>query len=79
MIGYVQAPNQVVIFLLMNYISQYRGRAFKVRTPEQWVVVVTSEDMINDIKKASDNYLSFDLAVKDVSLPATYAITHHQY
>ncbi|KAK7442539.1 hypothetical protein VKT23_016137 [Stygiomarasmius scandens] len=51
--------------MIQEGYDRYRGRAFKVRTPEQWVVVVTSEDMINDIKKASDNYLSFDLAVKD--------------
>jgi len=34
--------------------------------PDQWAVIITGPDMINDLKKAHDDYLSFDEAIKDV-------------
>ncbi|KAF5374236.1 hypothetical protein D9758_004728 [Tetrapyrgos nigripes] len=43
--------------------NKYQGRAFKVRMPDQWLVVITGPDMINDFRKAGDDYLSFDDAI----------------
>ncbi|THV02256.1 cytochrome P450 [Dendrothele bispora CBS 962.96] len=51
--------------MIQEGYTKYHGRAFKVRMPDQWVVVVTGPDMINDLRKASDDHMGFEEAVKD--------------
>ncbi|THU78323.1 cytochrome P450 [Dendrothele bispora CBS 962.96] len=53
--------------------DNYYGRAFKVRIPDRWTVVATGPTMINDIKKAPDDVLSFAEAVKE-TLQVDYTI-----
>ncbi|KAK7460913.1 hypothetical protein VKT23_008841 [Stygiomarasmius scandens] len=59
--------------IIQEGYDKYHGRAFKVRMPDQWAVVITGPDMINDLKKAHDDYLSFDEAIKD-SIQADYTV-----
>ncbi|THU77013.1 hypothetical protein K435DRAFT_703392 [Dendrothele bispora CBS 962.96] len=47
--------------------DKYHGRAFKVRMPYRWVIIATGPDLVNDIKRAPDDMMSFDEAVNDVS------------
>jgi cytochrome P450 len=43
--------------------NQYYGSAFKVSTISKWLVIVSGPQMIDDIRRASDEYLSFEEAV----------------
>ncbi|KAF5365276.1 hypothetical protein D9758_005351 [Tetrapyrgos nigripes] len=45
--------------------NKYQGGAFKIRKPDGWVVIITGPDMINDFRKAPDDYLSFEEAITD--------------
>ncbi|KAF5343388.1 hypothetical protein D9758_015617 [Tetrapyrgos nigripes] len=47
--------------LINEGYEKYHGRAFKIRIPNSgWMVVATGPDLVNDIRKASDEYLSGD-------------------
>ncbi|KAF9068182.1 cytochrome P450 [Rhodocollybia butyracea] len=43
----------------------YPGQAFKVPLPDRWHVIVSGEEMVNDLKKASDFDVSFDDATSE--------------
>ncbi|KAE9390439.1 cytochrome P450 [Gymnopus androsaceus JB14] len=45
--------------------QKYPGQAFKVPLPDRWAVIVSGNDMIEDIKKASGLDLSFQEAITD--------------
>ncbi|THU87417.1 cytochrome P450 [Dendrothele bispora CBS 962.96] len=68
-IYYIKHAREVV----QEGYDKYYGRAFKVRLPDRWTVVATGPTMINDIKKAPDDMLSFDEAVNE-SLQIDYTI-----
>ncbi|KAK7441541.1 hypothetical protein VKT23_016534 [Stygiomarasmius scandens] len=59
--------------MIQEGYDKYQGRAFKVRMPDRWAVMITGQDMLNDIKKASDDYLSFHEAGRDI-VRADYTI-----
>lgn len=40
---------------------------FKIADMGEYEVVVTGQDMISDIRRAQDDQLSFDEAIKDAS------------
>ena len=46
---------------------KYYGSAFKVPSLQNWTVVVTGPQMLDDIRKASDDQISFDAAALEVS------------
>ncbi|KAF8640039.1 hypothetical protein AX17_001281 [Amanita inopinata Kibby_2008] len=43
--------------------EKYRGSMFKVPTMAMWMIVVHGPQKINDIRRASDEYLSFRRAI----------------
>ncbi|KAF8913740.1 cytochrome P450 [Gymnopilus junonius] len=47
--------------------TKYYGRAFKVSMISRWVVIVTGPDMVNDIRQATDDQLSFRDAVAETA------------
>jgi len=49
----------------MGY-RKYYGSAFKLPTVSRWVVVVSGPDMIEDIRRAADDQLSFREAVAEI-------------
>jgi hypothetical protein len=62
----------------INYRKfKYRGSAFKVPNLSRWLVVVSGPQMIDDIRQASDDQMSFGEAVAEVcSLGAVYEASH---
>ncbi|KAL0574356.1 hypothetical protein V5O48_007598 [Marasmius crinis-equi] len=46
--------------------EKYPGRAFKVSLPDKWLVVVSGPDMLDDVRKASDEQLSLREAFQDI-------------
>jgi hypothetical protein len=46
--------------------SQYYGTAFRVPTMSKWMIIVSSPQMVDDIRKADDDQVSFREAVSDV-------------
>ena len=53
------------------------GRVFKVATPSRWVVVVTSAKLLDELRGAPDDVLSFDEFVEDVSeIVIPESVTH---
>jgi len=45
---------------------KYYGSAFKIPIMERWLVIVTGPKMIEDIRRASDETMSFDDAAAEV-------------
>jgi hypothetical protein len=69
-----EGVDKVVVFLLPKCFShllmldlcQYSGQPFKVATISRWVVVLSSTQHVDDMRKASDEVLSFRAAVAEV-------------
>ncbi|KAF9008808.1 cytochrome P450 [Cyathus striatus] len=51
--------------LLQEGYDKYRGEAFKVATMARWIVVVSGPQMVDDIRKANDEQMSFREAVAE--------------
>ncbi|KAF5335055.1 hypothetical protein D9758_016332 [Tetrapyrgos nigripes] len=52
--------------LIKEGYEKYHGRAFKISIPNSgWMVIATGPELVNDIRKASDEYLSFDEALNE--------------
>lgn len=49
-----------------NDLLQYKGRAFRVATFDHWLVIVSGPKLIDDIRRAADDELSFDEAANEV-------------
>ncbi|KAK7451288.1 hypothetical protein VKT23_012628 [Stygiomarasmius scandens] len=60
--------------MLQEGYERHHGGLFKIRTLDQWIVIVTGDNMINDIRKASDDKMSFDFATREVSLSTNYPL-----
>lgn len=45
-------------------LVQYRGGAFRIANHNRWHIVVTGPQLIEELKKAPDDVLSFDEAIK---------------
>ena len=54
-------------FLDLQFPWQYRGSVFKVPMLTHWIIVVTSQQLIDDIRRASDDQLSLKDAVGEVT------------
>ncbi|KAK7460846.1 hypothetical protein VKT23_008777 [Stygiomarasmius scandens] len=53
--------------MIQEGYERYYGKVFKVRMPDQqWAVVVTSQKMITEIKRAPDDHLSFQEASREI-------------
>jgi hypothetical protein len=62
---------------LKCHMLQFKGKVFKVATLDKWVVVVCSPKLIDELRKAPDDELSFDGAVVDVcSLFLLFFVSH---
>ncbi|KAF5327947.1 hypothetical protein D9758_016776 [Tetrapyrgos nigripes] len=59
--------------LIQEGYDKFHGRPFKIRMPDQWIVVATGTDLLNDIRKAGDDELSFDEATDDL-IQARYTV-----
>ena len=46
--------------------AQYRGGAFRIANHNRWHIVVTGPQLIEELKKAPDDVLSFNEAIKEV-------------
>ena len=46
--------------------TQYPDRAFKVPTLEGWLVVVNGPKLVDDMRKASEEYISFTRSISGV-------------
>ncbi|KAH8092525.1 cytochrome P450 [Cristinia sonorae] len=53
--------------------DKYKGRAFKVPELFRWMIIVTGPQLIEELRKAPDDQLSFDEAVSD-SLQVDYTL-----
>ncbi|KAF5343413.1 hypothetical protein D9758_011833 [Tetrapyrgos nigripes] len=51
--------------MLQEGYEKYPGGLFKIRTLDQWIVIVTNDNMIHDIRKAPENMMSFDFATRE--------------
>ncbi|KAF5382328.1 hypothetical protein D9757_008447 [Collybiopsis confluens] len=51
--------------IIQEGYEKYPGQAFRVPLPDGWQVIVSGEEMIEDVKKASDSDLSFMEAVTE--------------
>ncbi|KAK7446289.1 hypothetical protein VKT23_014495 [Stygiomarasmius scandens] len=60
-VHYVKHAREVV----KEGYDKYHGRLFKVRIPDRWAIIATGPDLLNDIKKAPDDVLSFDEAINE--------------
>ena len=49
---------------------QYRGSIFKIPMMSQWAIIVTGPQLLADIRRASDDQLSFLDAAAEVMHPA---------
>jgi hypothetical protein len=45
---------------------QFKGTVFRVATLEKWVVVLCSPALVDELRKAPENELSFDSAINEV-------------
>ncbi|KAF5349582.1 hypothetical protein D9756_008945 [Leucocoprinus leucothites] len=50
-----------------HIIRKYPGRAFKVASISRWVVVLNGPRHVEDIRKASEDVLSFDIAIQETT------------
>ncbi|KAJ7575608.1 cytochrome P450 [Mycena floridula] len=53
--------------------EMYRGRAFKIPLISNWMVVLTTSQMVDELRKAPDEYLSLNNAVEE-SLQRKYTL-----
>lgn len=53
--------------LIQEGYNQYPGRAFKVASISRWVVVLNGPRHVEDIRKASEDVLSFDIAIQETT------------
>ncbi|KAK7058629.1 hypothetical protein VNI00_002265 [Paramarasmius palmivorus] len=53
--------------IIQEGYRKFPGKAFKIALPDRWLVIVTGQRMIQDIRKASDNVLSFSEAAEEVA------------
>ncbi|TFK43278.1 cytochrome P450 [Crucibulum laeve] len=59
--------------IIADGYAKYRGSAFKIPTMSRWIVVITAPDMVDDIRKATDDQMSFREAVSE-SIQTDYMI-----
>lgn len=45
--------------------EKFNGHAFKIPTPSKWIVVVSGREMVEDIRRATEDQLSFRKAVME--------------
>jgi hypothetical protein len=53
--------------LVREGVKKFKGGIFKIADMGEYKVIVIGQDMISDIRRARDDQLSFDEAVKDAS------------
>lgn len=60
--------NRVVPHRSFTYVFslQYPGQPFKVPTMSRWIVVLNGTQHVEDVRKASDDVLSFQKAIAEV-------------
>ncbi|KAI3614209.1 cytochrome p450 [Moniliophthora roreri] len=51
--------------LVLEGYEKYQGRVFKIPRLTKWIVVVTSPQLVDELRKAPDECLSFEEAVND--------------
>ncbi|KDR83206.1 hypothetical protein GALMADRAFT_239044 [Galerina marginata CBS 339.88] len=49
--------------MIQEGYDKYYGSAFKVANTSRWIVLVTGKQMVDDIRRATDDQMSFDEAV----------------
>ncbi|PPR06488.1 hypothetical protein CVT26_004577 [Gymnopilus dilepis] len=59
--------------LIQEGYNKYYGTAFKVSTISKWLVIVSGEEMVDDIRRASEDTLSFEEAVRE-TVQADYTL-----
>ena len=47
-------------------LSQYKGSAFKVATFSRWTIIVSGPKLVEELRKAADDELSFVEAANEV-------------
>jgi hypothetical protein len=47
-------------------MPQFKGGVFKVAALDKWILVVSGPQLIDELRKAPEDALSFDSAVTDV-------------
>lgn len=52
-------------------VWQYPGRPFKIAAISRWVVVLNGPQLVDEVRRAPADILSFDLAIQEVILSAT--------
>ena len=61
---------------MLRYNSQ-RGRGlFKIATLRKWIVIVSSPELIEDVRKAPDDVLSLSALIGEVSTPPCTPDSH---
>jgi hypothetical protein len=66
--GYTRVKLATISILLSQFYSvpQYHGKAFKIPQINKWLVVVSGERMVEDIRRAPDDTLSLRHAIDEV-------------
>ncbi|KAJ3561249.1 hypothetical protein NP233_g10308 [Leucocoprinus birnbaumii] len=59
--------------LIQEGYDKYPGRAFKVATISKWVVVLNGPQHVDDVRKAPEDVLSFDIAIQETFEQTTQA------
>ncbi|KAJ3556910.1 hypothetical protein NP233_g11872 [Leucocoprinus birnbaumii] len=59
--------------LIQEGYDKYPGRAFKVATISKWVVVLNGPQHVDDVRKAPEDVLSFDIAIQEIFEQTTQA------
>ena len=56
----------MVLMISMHDVFQYPGSIFRVPMISRWAVVVSGSQKVDDLKKAMDNQVSADEALREV-------------
>ncbi|PPQ74371.1 hypothetical protein CVT26_000689 [Gymnopilus dilepis] len=52
--------------MIQEGYEKYKGSAFKVPTMTRWLVVISGPQMLDDVRRASDEYMSLDASESEI-------------
>lgn len=58
----------LVLSVIHVSILKYHGRAFKIPRLNDWLIVISGNEMVDDFRRAPEEYMSLALTVEEVCL-----------
>ncbi|KAF8869640.1 cytochrome P450 [Gymnopilus junonius] len=52
--------------MIQEGYNKYYGSAFKIPTMSKWLVIVSGREMVDDVRRASDQYMSLDATLVEI-------------